>query len=66
MCCCCEESQWEGEINAEEVRELMREWVRAKERQDFEAFDRFLLHWLPTEHRFAHYGREGFSADVAQ
>ena len=65
MCCCCEEAQWEGEINAEEVRELMREWVWAKERQDFAAFDRFLLRWLPTEHRFAHYGLEGFSAGVA-
>ena len=62
MCCDCKEDRWEGEINAEEVRELMREWVRAKKHQDFESFDNYLLCQFPTDHRLAHYWYEGFSA----
>ncbi len=66
MCNCCEPPM-EDELLAEEVRALMREWVRAKEYKDFDAFDRFLLAWLPVEHRFAHYGTDaGFYPSRAQ
>ncbi len=66
MYCSCEDAHWNAEQDAKDLEELMRQWEQAKARQDFEAFDLFLLAWRPSEHRFARYGREGFSAGVVQ